>query len=126
MPFWELFFREFVPPFFSWAVLTRLSSISQPHVLQLDEGISELVANCAAGQHFIEAVCVVCVRVFSNEATVYESTGFGIKQTWVRIPALSLVPLDPQKDYFISLSLSFLIGKMGIMITPNSNRCCKN
>ena len=58
--------------------------------MQLDEEIFELVANCAAGQHFMEVVCVcVCVCVCSpNEAIAYKSTDFGIKQTWVKVPAL--------------------------------------
>lgn len=41
--------------------------------MQLDEEIFELVANCAAGKHFMEVV-FVCVCVCSpNEATAYKA-----------------------------------------------------
>lgn len=98
-------------------------------------------------QHFIQVGCVhvrmcacvrVCARVGAHAcararsphgaaaeaATQYESTGVGSKQTGVRAPALSLASLGPWEDsYLVSLSLTFLIHKMGRMIIPISKRC---
>ena len=53
--------------------------------MQLDEEIFELVANCAAGQHFMEVVCVcVCVCVLRmklqpTKAQTLESNRPGLK-----------------------------------------------